>query len=230
MRVSIAVHGDRVDRCHVDGELCMSSRHSGAESDLMLRRAAAAAVIAFATAVSVFASCTFDDEPHTGATEQGLDSGSSGGSSGGGTGSAGATPVGCAPKMVPSPNNASCLTADKTLVNQQVLFAGGQASGDYPIGIGQQGQPPPDAYRSDVCERAWLDCTNGHLLPAEASFCTNQCNGVCAAPSVPFAMMGTTTYTVVPCGSAMCWHITCVDRGCGAQVGCCSGFGGSGAP
>lgn len=137
-------------------------------------------------------------------------------------------PVGCAPKLVPVPNNASCLTADKTLWNTNVLQTSGTASGDYPIAIGQEGQPPPDAYRSDVCERAWLDCVNGHLLPQEAAFCTSSCSGACASPSVPGSGSGDTTWAVVPCGSAQCWHITCNNRACNAQVGCCGGLGSGG--
>jgi hypothetical protein len=192
-------------------------------SPRLVRRVASLALIAFAAA----AACTAESDPQTAATDQALGSDGSGGSggSGGSDGSGGAAPVACAPKPAPVPDSASCLTADKTMWNENTLQTSGTATGDYLIGIGQQGQPPPDAYRSDVCERAWLDCVNGHLLAQEAAFCTSSCSGACAAPSAPSGGSGDTAWVVVPCGSAECWRITCGNRGCGAQVACCGGLG-----
>ena len=171
------------------------------------------------------ASCTSDVEDPTAAVSQAT------GSGGGGTGSGDPTAQLCAPQPAGVPATASCLTANKILFNVTLLAAAGTATGDYPIGIGQENQPPPDAYRADVCNRAWADCVSGHLLPLEALFCTNTCGGACAAPSAPspFGMPPGTTYTIVPCGSIQCWHITCQAYGCAAQDGCCAGESGSGS-
>jgi hypothetical protein len=196
-------------------------------SPRVVRRIASLTLIAFAAA----AACTAELDPKTAATAKALGSdGSDGSGSGGSDGSGidGSMPVGCGPKPAPVPASASCLTANKTQWNTNFLFAIGTASGDYPIGIGQEGQPPPDAYRADVCERAWLSCVNGELLPQEGLFCSNACGGACAAPSAPAGGSGDTTWTVVPCGSIECWHITCGGRGCGAEVACCESESGSG--
>ena len=179
----------------------------------------------------VVAACANGDEDATSAVFQAAGSDGSGSGSGGGSGSGDPTAQQCPPKQATLPTTASCLTADKILFNVTLLGSAGTATGDYPIGIGQENQPPPDAYRADVCERAWVDCVNGHLLPQEATFCSQTCGGACASPSAPFPMGMTpsTTYTVVPCGSIQCWHITCQAYACAAQDGCCATFAGSGA-
>lgn len=172
------------------------------------------------------ASCASEGEDPTSATSQATGSGSGGG---GGGGDPTAKP--CPPKQGGVPAAASCQTADKMLFNVTLLATAGMATGDYPIGIGQENQPPPDGYRADVCERAWADCVDDHLIPQEGIFCSSTCGGACAAPSAPspFGMPPNTTYTVVPCGSIQCWRITCRAYGCAAQVGCCATVTGSGS-
>lgn len=180
-----------------------------------------AALIALAVAA-----CLGEGSDPTAAVSQADGSGSG---SGGGSGSGSSTMELCPPNpAVPTP--ASCLTADKIQFGTTQLFAAGTATGDYPIAIGQENQPPPEGYRADVCNRAYLDCVNGHLLPQEALFCTNTCGGACAAPGAPGPFeTASTTYTIVPCGSAQCWHITCPAYGCTAQVACCATNTGSGS-
>jgi hypothetical protein len=170
-------------------------------------------------------SCASEGEDPTSAVAQATGSGGSGGGSGDPTAQL------CPPQPAGVPATASCLTADKMLFNVTLLAAAGTATGDYPIGIGQENQPPPSAYRADVCNRAWADCVNGHLLPQEATFCSSTCGGACASPSAPspFGMTPGTTYTIVPCGSIQCWHITCQAYGCAAQDGCCATITGSGS-
>jgi len=198
----------------------MSSRVVRAKlSPYLPRVLACTALIALAVAA-----CVGEDEDPTSAVSQATGSGGAGGGSGDPTSQQ------CPPKMT-TPSSASCLTADKMLFNVTLLATSGSATGDYPIGIGQEGQPPPQGYRADVCERAWASCVNGHLLPMEAAFCSSSCGGACAAPSIPtpFGMTASTTYTVVPCGSITCWHITCQAYGCAAQTGCCATITGSGS-
>jgi hypothetical protein len=187
------------------------------------RRIAWTALIALA-----IASCAIEDADPTASVYQAVGEGS--GSGGGGGGSGDPTAALCPPKPAGVPGTASCLV-NRILFNVTLLTASGIATGDYPIGIGQENQPPPAAYRADVCERAWVDCVSGHLLPAEGMFCSSVCGGACAAPSAPspFGMVPSTTWTIVPCGSIQCWRIRCQAYGCAAQDGCCATIPGSGS-
>jgi hypothetical protein len=186
------------------------------------RGVACTALIALA-----IASCVGEGEDPTSAVSQASGSGGSG--DGGGSGDP--TAQFCPPKPSPEPATASCLTADKMLFNETLLATSGTATGDYPIGIGQENEPPPDAYRADVCERAWNDCVNGGLIPLIGSFCSSTCNGACASPGAPTPFGNTpgTTWTIVPCGSIQCWRITCQAYGCASQVGCCATITGPGS-